>query len=77
MGGRVPRNNTNEQFANSPDLMTEIMNAIMSALDAHSAMSKQALGSEKVREGMKSILLDYARLWESLREQSEAKNVGA
>ena len=71
------RNNTKEQFANSPDLMTEIMNAIMSALDAHSAMSKQALGSEKVREGMRSILLDYARLWESLREQSEAKNVGA
>ena len=31
-------NNTKEQFANSPDLKTEIMNAVMSALEAHTAM---------------------------------------
>jgi type I restriction enzyme R subunit len=36
--------NTKEQFANSPDLNTELMNAIMDALDAHTTMSKQALG---------------------------------
>ena len=35
-------NNTKEQFANSPDLSSELMNAIMDALAAHSAMSKQA-----------------------------------
>ena len=28
-------NNTKEQFANSPDLKTELLNAIMGALDAH------------------------------------------
>jgi type I restriction enzyme, R subunit len=28
-------NNTKEQFANSPDLSTELLNAIMDALDAH------------------------------------------
>ena len=28
-------NNTKEQFANSPDLKAELMNAIMGALDAH------------------------------------------
>ena len=36
-------NNTKEQFANSPDLKTELLNAIMGALDAHTAMSTQAL----------------------------------
>ena len=30
-------NNTKEQFANSPDLKTELLNAIMGALDAHTA----------------------------------------
>ena len=42
-------NNTKEQFANSPDLKTELMNAIMGALDAHTAMSTQALNSERSR----------------------------
>jgi type I restriction enzyme R subunit len=34
--------NTKEQFANSPDLKTELLNAIMGALDAHTLMSTQA-----------------------------------
>ena len=34
------------------------MNAIMDALSAHSTMSKQALDSERVREGLKDILMD-------------------
>lgn len=66
-------NNTKEQFANSPDLKTEILNAVMSALEAHSAMSTQALSSEIVREGLKDVLLGPARLYESLRDQSTAK----
>lgn len=33
-------NNTKEQFSNSPDLATEIMNAVMDALSAHTTMSK-------------------------------------
>jgi len=60
-------NNTKEQFANSPDLKTEIMNAVMSALEAHGAMSTQALSSEKVRDGLKDVLLGPAKLWEALR----------
>lgn len=64
-------NNTKEQFANSPDLSNEIMNAIMDALAAHQTMSRQALDSEKVRHGLKEILLGPARLWESLRSQGE------
>ena len=42
-------NNTKAQFANSPTLSKEIMNAVMDALAAHTTMSKQAIGSERVR----------------------------
>ena len=55
-------NNTIEQFANSPDLKSELMNAIIGALEAHTAMSTQALGSETVRSGIKDVLLRPARL---------------
>ena len=62
-------NNTKEQFANSPDLASEIMNAIMDALAAHGSMSKQALGSDRVRTGLKDVLLGPAGLYEALRER--------
>lgn len=64
-------NNTKEQFANSPDLSNELMNAIIDAFAAHSAMSKQALDSEKVRSGLRDILLGPAQLYEALRDRSE------
>ncbi len=63
-------NNTKEQFANSPDLKTELLNAIMGALDAHNAMSTQALNSTKVQAGLKDILLNHAGLWETLRDKA-------
>jgi type I restriction enzyme, R subunit len=62
-------NNSKGQFANSPDLDSEQMNAIMDALAAYSAMSKQALDSERVRSGLKSILLGPAGLYEALRQR--------
>ncbi len=60
-------NNSKAQFANSPTLSTELMNAIMDALAAHSSLSKQALDSERVRDGLKDVLLGPAQLWELLR----------
>lgn len=63
-------NNTKEQFANSPDLKTELLNAIMGALDAHTLMSTQALNSPAVQNGMRDILLNHAGLYESLRSPS-------
>jgi type I restriction enzyme R subunit len=60
-------NNTKEQFANSPDLAKEIMGAVMDALTAHTAMSKQALESEQLRADMKDVLLGAGMLWEGLR----------
>lgn len=62
--------NTKEQFANSPDLKAELLNAIMGALDAHTTMSTQALNSAAVRDGMKDLLLDHAALWETLRDRA-------
>jgi len=62
--------NTKEQFANSPDLSRELMNAIMDAFAAHGTMSKQALDSEKVRNGLKDILLGPAQLYVALRSRT-------
>lgn len=59
--------NTKEQFANSPDLKAALIDAIIEALDAHTTMSTQALGSESVREGLKDVLMGPARLYEALR----------
>lgn len=71
-------NNTKEQFANSPDLTKEVLNAIMDALSAHQTMSRQALDSEKVREGLKDILLGPAGLYEALKERAgEGENVSS
>ncbi|MDK1386299.1 type I restriction endonuclease [Sinorhizobium sp. 8-89] len=61
--------NTKEQFASSPDLSKAILDAIMDAFEAHSVMSKQALDSPKIREGIKDILLGPGQLWEGLRER--------
>jgi type I restriction enzyme R subunit len=69
-------NNTKEQFANSPDLAKEIMGAVMDALTAHTAMSKQALESEQLRADMKDVLLGAGKLWEGLREKAASAREG-
>jgi type I restriction enzyme R subunit len=66
---RQAASNSKEQFASSPDLRNELLKAIMDALDAHTAMSTQALNSEAVRRGLQDILLNHADLYESLRER--------
>jgi type I restriction enzyme R subunit len=67
---RQAASNSKEQFANSPDLKDAVMHAIMDALDAHQSMSTQALGSERVRDGLRDILLGPAQLYEALRSKS-------
>lgn len=64
--------NTREQFASSPDLASELMGAIIDAFAAHSAMSRQALDSERVRAGLKDVLLGPGQLYEALRAKGEA-----
>lgn len=65
-------NNTKEQFANSPDLNAEFLNAVMDAYAAHTSMSKQALDSDKVRLGLLEIMLGPGQLWEALRARGDA-----
>lgn len=60
-------NNTKAQLYASPDLTRELTNAVMDALAAHTSMSKQALGSEKVLNGLRDILFEQAGLYEALR----------
>jgi type I restriction enzyme, R subunit len=60
-------NNSKQQFAASPDLGVELLNAIMGALDAHTAMSTQALNSADVQRGLRDILLNHSALYERLR----------
>ncbi|WP_213781807.1 type I restriction endonuclease [Caballeronia sp. dw_276] len=69
--------NSKEQFANSPDLKNALLHAIMDAFEAHSTMSTQALGSERVRDGLKDILLGPAQLYEALRARSESPPAAA
>ncbi|RWX76145.1 type I restriction endonuclease subunit R [Neorhizobium lilium] len=69
-------NNTKEQFSNSPDLKNAIMDAIMDAFAAHQTMSKQALDSERVREGLKDVLLGPGQLYEHLRQRGEEVGAG-
>ena len=71
--------NTKEQFGNSPDLASEQMNAVINALDAHTAMSTQTLNQPEVQAGPKNLLLNYVGLYEALRERaagSSSSNAG-
>lgn len=61
------KSNSKQQFANSPDLNSELVSAIIEALDAHTAMSTQALNSPVVQRGIRDILLNHAGLYESLK----------
>ncbi|WP_311276854.1 type I restriction endonuclease [Methylobacterium sp. WCS2018Hpa-22] len=70
-------NNTKAQFDNSPTLRSELMNAIIDAFEAHASLSKQAIGSEKVREGLKDVLLGPAQLYEALRARADEEPVDA
>ena len=65
-------NNSKEQFANSPDLNKELLNAIMDASTAMSSLSKEALESEHVRSGLKDVLMGPAQLYEALRALNES-----
>jgi len=68
--------NSKEQFANSPDLNHELINAIMDASSALSSLSKQALESEHVRSGLKEVLLGPAQLYEALRARDALRHPG-
>jgi len=63
------RNNSREQFANSPDLINALTDAIMQSFTAHESMSRQVLNDTKTKQGLLRILLGPARLYDALREE--------
>lgn len=65
-------NNSKEQFSNSPALTQAILDAIIDAFEAHSTMSKQALDSATIRDGLKDVLLGPGQLYEALRAKGGA-----
>ncbi len=63
-------NNTKEQFAASPDLPTELQNAIIGSFDAHTAMSTQALNNKKTLLSLLDILINHTDLYEILKAKA-------
>jgi type I restriction enzyme R subunit len=62
--------NSKEQFANSPDLTSEILTAVMDSMDAQMSLSSKAINSADIREGLKQIMLNQLGLYEKLRERA-------
>lgn len=60
-------NNSKEQFASSPDLNDEIMNAIIDAMDVQADLSSKALNSAEIRESLKGLMLNQLGLYEKLK----------
>ena len=63
-------NNSKEQFANSPDLTNEIMNAIIDARDVQVELSSNALNSAEFRERLKGLMLNQLGLYEKLKSRA-------
>ncbi len=51
-------NNSKEQFMQSPDLTSEILTAVSDSMDAQAELSKRAVNSTEIREGLKYVLLN-------------------
>lgn len=62
--------NSKEQFSNSPDLVRAQQDAIIDALDAHQAMSTQALNNPELQKRMLELLLGNFNLWEGLKDKA-------
>ncbi len=62
--------NSKEQFAHSPDLSSEITNAIIESMDAQQELSTRALNSPEIQEGLKRLLIERLGLYEKLRSKA-------
>lgn len=63
-------NNRKGQFDSCPDLDSALTDAIIDVFDAYTTMSNQALSSERVRAGLKAVLLRPGQLYEALRARA-------
>lgn len=58
--------NSKEQFAGSPDLLKELINANIDSLDAFTELSTQVLNSPEIQRRVLALLLGPGKLWELL-----------
>jgi type I restriction enzyme R subunit len=68
--------NSKEQFGNSPHLKAALQDAIIEALEAHTAMSTQVLNDQRKQDELRRILLEAAGLYEALRGQAGVPHAG-
>lgn len=61
-------NNSKAQFASSPTLMPQLINALIDTDAAYKTMSLQALSSERIQAAILEILLGPGQLYEELRK---------
>ena len=66
--------NTKAQFAASPTIRDELLDAAIETEDQFAAMSHQVLSSEALREKLLDILLGPGNLYEALRERARTRD---
>ncbi|MET3663604.1 type I restriction enzyme R subunit [Caulobacter sp. 1776] len=66
--------NKKAQFASSPTIREEFLNAVIESEDQFSSMSQQVLSSEALREKLLDILLGPGNLYEALRERARTRD---
>lgn len=67
-------NNSKSQFSNSPDLYGELIDATISADEAHGSMSRQVLNSKELQAKLLEILLGPGQLYEALRDSTNSSS---
>jgi type I restriction enzyme R subunit len=65
-------NNTRARFVESPDLESELINAVIAAQEAHQTMSQQALADRAVMRGLLDIVVRHTDIYDRLRERAGA-----
>ena len=62
-------NNTQEQFNNSPDLPSELLNAVMENMDTQQSLSSETINSPEKLRGLLALILEMG-LYETLRRKA-------
>lgn len=63
-------NNSKEQFANSPDLKLQFMDAIIESMDIQQELSSRAINSPQIQAGLLLLALDKLNLYEKLKTRA-------
>ena len=65
------KNSNKKELRDSPDLLTNSMDAYMDSLDAHRSMSTQVLNDPYCQQAILDLLIDKWDLWEELKKRAD------